>query len=366
MARLNRVVISGEYYSIFGGFIELLSGNEIVLKAALAAGADAFFGYPITPTTEILQGWAREAKKNKELIFLQTEDEPAAGFGVIGAALGGKKSWTTTAGVGHILLQDAVVLAEAMRIPFVAYIGQRGGPSTGTVIYSQQELSIARDGGNGEGFRIVLGASNLQELYDLTILAFDIAWRYRLPVFVLGDGYLSKTIGEVDLGKKLKVTKAEPIIQNGKRVMNLRNCYSLESELAQVIKRELKDYSEIAKNVELSEVVRCSDAEIVVFAWGTVGSAAREAVDTLRKEGHKVGLFRPITLKPFGAKRAKQATRNAKKILIVESAFGKFGRLVTESLFGVEGLQVERLYKPVEGIYPEEIKAKLRSMIDGA
>lgn len=347
------------------GFIELLSGNEIILKAALAAGADAFFGYPITPTTEILQGWAREAKKNKELIFLQTEDEPAAGFGVLGAALGGRKAWTATAGVGHLLIQDAVVVAEAMRIPFVAYIGQRGGPSTGTVIYSQQELSVARDGGNGEGFRVVLGASNLQELYDLTIMAFDIAWRYRIPVFVLGDGYLSKMTGEVDLSQKQRVTKSEPIIQNGKRVLNLRNCYSLEEEIAQVIKRELKDYAEISRNVEKSEILRCVDADVVVFAWGTVGSAAKDAVQKLRKEGKKVGLFRPITLKPFGASRAKQAVRNAKKILIAESSFGKFGRLVTESLFGVEGIEVERLYKPAEGVYSEEIESKLRSMLDG-
>ena len=297
------------------------------------------------------------------MIFLQTEDEPAAGFGVLGAALGGKKSWTATAAAGHLLLQDAVVAAEAMRIPFVAYIGQRGGPSTGTVIYSQQELSIARDGGNGEGLRIVLGPSNLQELYDLTILAFDLAWRYHLPVFILGDGYLSKMTGEVDLSAKARVVKADPIVQNGKRVMNLRNCYSLEEEIARVLHRELKDYGSIAKEVEKSEVYKCTDAKIVVFAWGSVASAAKEAVKKIRKDGHAVGLFRPITLKPFGATRAKQSVRNAKKILIVESAFGKFGRLVTEALFGISDIEVERLYKPAEGITPEEIEDKIRKML---
>lgn len=345
------------------GKIELLTGNEIVLKAALAAGADAFFGYPITPTTEILQGWARKAKENKKLIYLQTEDEPAAGFGLIGAALGGKKAWTTTAGAGHLLMQDAVVVAEAMRIPFVAYIGQRGGPSTGTVIYSQQELSIARDGGNGEGFRVVLGPSNLEELYNLMIKSFDIAWRYRLPVFVLGDGYLSKMTGEIELKKAVKTAEARPIVQNGKKVVNMRNCYSLEDEIAAVIKEELKDFGKIAEEIEMSEALHCSDAEVVVFAWGTVGSAAREAVKKLRKEGKKVGLFRPITLKPFGAARAKQAVKKAHSILIAESAFGKFGRLVTESLFGVEGLKVERLYKPAEGIMSEEIEERLRRML---
>lgn len=348
------------------GIIQLITGNEIIVKAALAAGANAFFGYPITPTSEILQGWAKEAQKNKNLIFLQTEDEMAAGFAVIGAALGGKKAWTTTAGVGHLLLQDAVVLAESIRVPFVAYIGQRGGPSTGSVIYSQQEISIARDGGNGEGFRVVLGASSLQELYDLTILAFDIAWRYRIPVILLGDGYLSKLTGEADLSFSPKVTASEPILQNGQRVMNLRNCYSQEEEIAQVIKREKKDYSEIAKNVERSEIFKCFDAEIVIFAWGTVGGAAKEAVKRLRKEGIKVGLFRPITLKPFGAEKARRATKNAKKILITESSFGKFGRIVKEALFGISGIRVEYLYKPAEGVYVEEIEDKVRSMNNGA
>lgn len=342
---------------------ELLTGNEVILKAALAAGADAFFGYPITPSTEILQGWACEAAQNKDLIYLQTEDEPAAGFGVLGAALGGRKAWTATAGAGHLLMQDAVVVAESMRIPFVAYIAQRGGPSTGTVIYSQQEISIARDGGNGEGLRVVYGPSNLQELYDFMIEAFDVAYKYNLPVFVLGDGYLSKMTGKVNFKKMIKTTPAKPIVQNGKKVVNLRNCYSLEEEIADLIHKELKDFAEIGKKIVKSESLNCNDADVVVYSWGTVASAAREAVENLRKEGKKVGMFRPITLKPFDAIRAKHAAKNAHSILIAESAFGKFGRLVTESLFGIEGKKLERLYKPAEGILAEEIEDKLRSML---
>ncbi len=333
------------------------------MKAALQAGVNAFFGYPITPTTETLTHWAEAAAKDKNLIFLQTEDETAAGFGVIGAALGGKKSWTATAGVGHLLMQDPIVMAESMRIPFVAYIGQRGGPSTGTVIYSQQELSVARDGGNGEGMRLVLGPSNLQELYEHTILAFDWAWRYSLPVLVLGDGYLSKMTGQVELKKGLKAIAAKPVIQDGKKPINIRNCYSLEEELAQVLHRELKDYAEICKTVERSETVGCADAEVVVFAWGSVAGAAREAVDALRGEGKKVGLFRPITLKPFSATRARQAVSRAHTILVVESAYGEFGSLVTESLFGLSGIKLESLYKPAEGITAQEITDKIRGIL---
>jgi 2-oxoglutarate ferredoxin oxidoreductase subunit alpha len=343
--------------------MELLTGNEIITRAAIAAGADAFFGYPITPTTEILTHWAEVAAKDKNMIFLQTEDETAAGFGVIGAALGGKKAWTATAGVGHLLMQDPMVMAEAMRIPFVTYIGQRGGPSTGTVIYSQQELSVARDGGNGEGMRLVLGPSNLQELYDFTILAFDWAWRYSLPVIILGDGYLSKMTGQIETRKLVRTSPAKRIIQDGKKPVNMRNCYSLEEELAQVLHREMKDYGEISKIVEKSETSHCVDAQVVVFAWGSVAGAAKEAVKNLRTEGKKVGLFRPITLKPFSATRARQAVSNAHTILIVESSMGKFSQIVTESLFELSGIKVAKLLRPAEGIVAADIETKLRELL---
>lgn len=293
---------------------------------------------------------------------MQTEDEPAAGFGVIGAALGGKKSWTATAAAGHILMQDPLMVAEAERIPFVLYVGQRGGPSTGTVIYSQQELNLARFGGNGEGMRIVLAPANLQELYDLTVRAFDLAWRFRLPVIILGDGYLSKMMGEVEIKKPKGLAPAKRMVQNGKTV-NLKNSYSIEEELGVVLEKELKEFGEIASVVEKSEAINCDKPDILVFAWGSVGMAAKEAVHKLSKEGAKVGLFRPITIRPFGARRAKLIAQRAKKILIVESAFGQFGRLVTESLFGIGGIPVERLYKPAEGITSEEIESKIREML---
>lgn len=334
-----------------------------MVKGALAAGAEAFYGYPITPTTEVLTNWAKEAAHDPKLIFLQTEDEPAAGFGVIGSALAGKKSWTATAGVGHILMQDPLAMAEAMRIPFVAYIGQRGGPSTGTVIYSQQELNLARLGGNGEGLRIVLGPSCLQELYDYTIKAFDLAWRYRIPVVILSDGYLSKMTGMVDLGKSGRLPSAKAVFGDPGKIVNMRNCYSLEEELSKVLAQELLDFAEISKKVEDSETIQCSDAEIVIFAWGTVAEAAKEAVKKLSKEGIKVGLFRPITLRPFSVKAAKSAIRNASQILITESSAGQFGRLVTESLFGITEINVERFYKPAEGITAEEIEEKVRKML---
>lgn len=339
----------------------LLTGNEIIVKAALDAGAEMFCGYPITPTTEILTGWAEEAARNNNLLFLQTEDETSAGFTTIGGVLAGKKAWTATAGPGNILMQDPMSMAEAMRLPTVCYIGQRGGPSTGTVIYSQQEVTLTRYGGNGEGMRIVYSPSNLQELYDYMIKAFDVAWRYRFPTFVLGDGYLGKTLGVVEFKTGIKTFPAYPYVQNGK-INNLRNTFSLEEELFEALQGHFKDFAEMSKDVSEAEEYLLKDATTIIFAHGIVGYAAKVAVKELREDGVKVGLFRPITLRPFPSKEAIRVVKKARRILIVESSHGHFGRIVREILYGVTNIPVHRLYRPAVGITSEDIVKKVRAI----
>jgi 2-oxoglutarate ferredoxin oxidoreductase subunit alpha len=182
---------------------KFLMGNEALGRAARAAGAKALYGYPITPTSEVLHFWSNEAcheqGKKDGLIFLQAEDEIGASFMLIGGVMAGIRAFTATGGPGHVLMQDAFSMAEAMRLPVVAYLNQRGGPSTSTVIYSQSEVNLACYGGNGNGFRIVYSPATLQEMYDYGIKVFDIAWKYRFPTFLLGDGYLAKMMGEVEL-----------------------------------------------------------------------------------------------------------------------------------------------------------------------
>lgn len=338
-----------------------LTGNEIIVQAALDAGATMFAGYPITPTTEILTGWAGKAALDKDLSFLQTEDETSAGFTVIGGVLAGKKAWTATAGVGNVLMQDPMSMAEAMRIPTVCYIGQRGGPSTGTVIYSQQEVTLTRFGGNGEGMRIVYSPSTLQELYTHMVKAFDVAWKYRFPTFVLGDGYLGKTLGGVDFHKKPKNYASYPFVQNGK-INNLRNTFSIEEELYDNLKEHFSDFSEMSKEVTECEEYLLKDAQTVIFAHGVVGSAAKLAARELREEGYKVGVLRPITLRPFPSKETIKAVKRAKMILIAESSYGQFGRIVREVLYGVTDIPVHRLYRPAVGIVPEDIVEKVKTV----
>jgi len=330
----------------------------VIVRAALAAGADFFAGYPITPTTEILAGWAKENVSNKKIDFIQTEDETSAGFAVIGAILAGKKAWTATAGMGHVLMQDPLSLAESLRLPFVMYVGQRGGPSTGTVIYSQQELTLARYGGNGEGLRVVYAPSNHDELYELTQKAFDTAWKYRFPVIVLGDGYLSKTLTSVDMTKNIPVEPAHPYFLNGP-VKNMRNCFSREDELVDHLNFLFREFGDASKEIVESESYRVSDAETVVFAWGSVGYAAKVAVANLRKKGIKVGLFRPITMRPFDVVSAIKAAAKAKNIIVAESSAGHFGRIVRETLAGNTDANFVRFYKPAEGITVSDIEEKV-------
>ena len=168
-----------------------MTGNEVVAWGALAANAEIMYGYPITPQNEIMHYWTRLAPKN-EREFLQTEDELSAGFTTNGGVMAGRRAFTATAGPGNTLMQEPISMAEAMRLPTVTVVQQRGGPSTATVIYSQQEVTLTTLGGNGEGLRVVYSTATHQELFDYTIKAFNTAWKYRFPTFVLADGYQAK------------------------------------------------------------------------------------------------------------------------------------------------------------------------------
>ncbi|MBI4426890.1 MAG: ferredoxin oxidoreductase [Candidatus Magasanikbacteria bacterium] len=349
---------------------QFLTGAEVVVRACVDAGAKMMFGYPITPGTEILSHWIREAQSrliggqaDKSLKYLQTEDEIAAGFCMCGAVMAGEKTFTATAGPGTVLMQDALSMADGMRLPVVVIVVQRGGPSSGTVIYSQQEVNLAIHGGNGEGLRLVYSPSNLTELYEYTRLAFNNAWKYNFPVIVLSDGFLMKTRQLVDLEKiKIKNIETEAIISENTQ-KNIRNIYTFEEELGEKLARDKKDFEKMAGEVIMSEVfcgrgqVETCPYEELVIAHGIVAGAAKEAVNALRlaplAQGKKVGLFRPITLSPFPAKELNELAKQAKKIFVVESSMGQLRDLVKQNL--EVAVEVSGLYKPAEGIESEEI-----------
>lgn len=330
---------------------KFISGNQAVIEGAIKIGANFFSGYPITPTTEIAEAWSRlHDKTPHKYYFIQAEDETSAGFNVIGAILAGAKAFTTTAGPGNVLMQDPVSMAEAMRIPFVGVIMQRGGPSTGTVIYGQQEVNLTCFGGNGEGWRNVYSIANPQEAYDYTIKAFNTAYYTNFPTFVLGDGYIAKMKQKVILTNKglssnLKSKFATKI--------NLRNCYNFENELFETLQINKKDWDKFSAKIRESESFMCHDAETVIVAHGIVSQAAKEAVKVLRNKKVKVGMFRPITLRPFDRDRLSNIAANSKKIIVVESSFGQLENIVKASLYGLT--KIETYQKPAMLVSVEEI-----------
>lgn len=350
-----------------------MTGNEVVAWAALAADVEIMYGYPITPQNEIMHYWTRLAPKYGRK-FLQTEDEISAGFTTCGGVLSGARSFTATAGPGNTLMQESMTMAEMMRIPTVVVVQQRGGPSTATVIYSQQETTLTCFGGNGEGLRIVYSTGSHQELYDYTIKAFNTAWKYRFPTFVLGDGYQAKMREPLYIynpeEKGIKMEPTTPFLGKAgipgldRDPSHLRNTYNTEEELLEVVNDLASDYEKAAPELVEFQNYHTDDAEIIIVAHGIVTRAAQEAVEILRNKGHKVGHFRPVTLRPFPAQELKELASHCKKLIIVESAQGQLAKMVKDAIYGIT-TPLEYYFRPGKGITSEEIVAYVTSNKEG-
>lgn len=348
-----------------------MMGNEAVAWASLCAGAKVMYGYPITPQNQIMHYWARLAPRYGRL-FMQTEDEISAGFTTLGAVMGGNFAFTATSGPGHVIMQDAFSMAEMMRLPIVAILVQRGGPSTATVIYSQQEVYLAVHGGNGEGLRIVYSTSGHQDLFDYTVKAYNTAWKYRFPTFVLSDGYQgqmreSLTIYDPEY-RGIKMVEPEPYVgrpgsfKEGRVAKHWRNTFSIEEELEAALNEIISAYESVRDEIVEWESFDTEDAELVVVAHGIVARGCREAVRVLRDRGFKVGFFRPITLAPFPEKQIRKAVQNAEKLIVVESAQGQLRDLVKLNLFG-ECKDIYTLFRPGVGITPNRVVREVEKIL---
>ncbi len=350
-----------------------LTGNETVTWGCLAADAAIMFGYPITPQNEVMHYWTRLASQYDRK-FLQTEDELSAGFTACGAVQAGLKAFTATAGPGNVLMQEPFGMAEAMRLPLLAVIQQRGGPSSGTVVYSQQEVTLTTFGGNGEGHRIVYSTATHQEIFDYIIKGFNTAWKYRFPTFILGDGYQAKMREPLEIynpeDRGIEMVKTYPLVGLGGKIgedrepAHLCNIYSLEEELYEVVMKVSAEYESISPEIAEYEEKNCDDADIIVLSHGVVSRAADDAVKQLRVQGIKAGYFRPITLRPYPAKQLREAIQKsgARKILVAESAYGQFERLTKMEIYG-ETVELEHLYMPGVGIIDTDIMSKVKSIL---
>ena len=261
-------------------------------------------------------------------------------------------------------------MAEMMRIPTVVLIPQRGGPSTATVIYSQQEVTLTAFGGNGEGFRVVYSTAGHQDLYDYTIKSFNTAWKYRFPTFVLGDGYQAKMREPLTIydpaERGIEMIKTEPLVGLpgtpgvDRPTQYLRNTYNTEEELYDVVMEIAKDFEEAAPEIiEWQDFETEEGMDVLILAHGVVSRSAQGALPLLKDQGIRAGHFRPITLRPMPVKQMRQAAEKAKTILVVESAYGQFLKLVQQSLYGLDK-PIDTLLRPGAGVTAEEIVDRIK------
>ncbi|MFZ5753646.1 MAG: 3-methyl-2-oxobutanoate dehydrogenase subunit VorB [Bacillota bacterium] len=341
----------------------LMKGNEAIGEAAIKAGCRYFFGYPITPQSELPEYLSRRLPQVGG-VYLQAESEVAAINMVYGAASTGARVMTSSSSPGISLKQEGISYLAGSELPCVIVNIMRGGPGLGGIQPSQSDyFQATKGGGHGDYRLLVLAPASVQEIVDLVKEGFDLAEKYRIPVMILGDGILGQMMEPVDLGSERTLEAGEkPWAVTGKmgRTKNIINSLYLDPEKLEKHNRHLeRKYQEIKAKETRSESYLTDDAEIVVAAYGMIARVAKAAVDMAREEGIKAGVFRPITLWPYPEKELNQATVQAKAVLTVEMSLGQMVEDVRLSLNG--RLPVE-FYGRVGGMVPtaraiyEEIK----------
>jgi pyruvate/2-oxoacid:ferredoxin oxidoreductase alpha subunit len=304
----------------------LLCGHVASVYGALLAGCDCFFGYPITPASEIAHSAAYLFPKLGR-VFLQAESEIGAINMVFGSSATGKRSMTASSGLGISLKQEGMSYLATCELPAVIVDIMRGGPGLGNIGPEQSDYNqVVKGGGHGNYRCIVLAPNSSQEMCDLTMKAFDLADKYRIPVYVLADGVIGQMMELVTLPEP-KPRRPEPgwalAGEHASRRNYLTSIY-LEHDDLERLNIKLQDkYSEIKRSEQMAETYRTEDAEILLIGYGIVGRIARSAVDILRKTGVRAGLLRPITLFPFPEREIRRVAQGGRDILVVEMSNGQ-------------------------------------------
>jgi len=304
-----------------------MCGNEALAEAAVIAGVDAYFGYPITPQNEITAYMSRRMPEEGR-VFVQSESELAAINMVFGASATGKRAMTTSSSPGISLMQEGISYLAGAELPAVVVNVMRGGPGLGNIAPSQGDyFQATRGGGHGDYRTIVLGPSSVQELVDCMPLAFDLADQYRMTVVVLADGILGQMMEPVVFERKPSrklPTKDWALTGADGREQNIvRSLWLPEGSLEKHNYKLQEKYRQVEKNDVLCEQFAVDDAEIVVVAYGIAARIVRSAVNKARREGIKAGWIRPITLWPFPTEQISKAAEEFRIFLTVEMSLGQ-------------------------------------------
>lgn len=342
---------------------ELLKGNHAFAEAAIRAGVEAFYGYPITPSTEFLEYMSRRLPELGRA-FVQAESEVSAINMVYGAACTGKRVMTASSSPGVSLMMEGISYIAGTEVPAVVVNVMRGGPGLGNIAPSQGDYyQMVKGGGHGDYFPIVLAPASVQEAVDYISVAFDLAEKYRSIVHVIVDGNMGQMMEPAELPPMKEIPEKVPdwAVSGAKgRDPNLLTSIYIDPEEEEVTNlRLLKRWKEIEKNEVIYDEYEIEDAEILIIGFGTAGRVASSAIREAREEGIKVGLLRPITLAPFPQDRLIELSKQVKRILVVEM---NSGMMLDDIMKIVQGRVPIEFYGRMGGVtpLPDEILDEIR------
>ncbi len=342
--------------------IMLMKGNEAIAHAAIRCGADGYFGYPITPQSEVLETLAKlKPWETTGMVVLQAESEVASINMIYGGAGAGKRVFTSSSSPGIALMQEGIAYMAGAELPGVFVNVQRGGPGLGTIQPSQSDyFQSTRGGGNGDYNVIVLAPNSVQEMADFMDLAFTLAFRYRNPAMILSDGVIGQMMEKVVLPpQKPRRTEEEirrecpwaSIGRTADRKPNVITSLELKPEAMELRNLHLQEkYRAIKENEVRYEAQQLDDAEVLIVAFGSAARIAEKAIEIAREEGIKAGLFRPITLWPFPEKQLREAAHGKRGVLVVEI---NAGQMIEDVRLSVNGEEPVEHFGRLGGIVPE-------------
>lgn len=339
-----------------------MKGNEAIAHAAIRCGTDGYFGYPITPQSEIIETLALlKPWETTGMVVLQAESEVASINMIYGGAGAGKRVLTSSSSPGVALMQETISYMAGAELPGVFVNVQRGGPGLGTIQPSQGDyFQATRGGGNGDYYVIVLAPNSVQEMADFVDLAYELAFKYRIPAMILSDGVIGQMMEKVVLPPmkprrtEEEIRKECPWAAMGKRAdrnPNIITSLELKSEVMEVRNNLLQEkYRKIEVNEVRYESRDCEDADYIIVSFGSAARIGEKALELAREQGIKVGIFRPITLWPFPSKEIAALAKGKKGVLVSEI---NAGQMVEDVRLAINGAVPVEHFGRLGGIVPD-------------
>lgn len=341
--------------------VKLMKGNEALAHAAIRCGCDGYFGYPITPQTEVIETLSElKPWETTGMVVLQAESEVASINMLYGGGGSGKRVMTSSSSPGVSLMQEGISYMAGAEVPGLIVDVQRGGPGLGTIQPSQSDyFQATRGGGNGDYYILVLAPNSVQEMADFVDLSFELAFKYRIPAMILSDGVIGQMMEKVVLPPFKPRRTNEEIIKEcpwastgckGRKPVVITSL-ELKPEIMEQRNLQLQEkYRKIRENEVRYETKFLDDAEYMIVAFGSSARIAEKTIELARAEGIKVGLFRPITLWPFPEKEIAEAAKKLKGILVAEI---NAGMMIEDVRLAVNGTVRCEHYGRLGGIVPE-------------